>query len=228
MSAAVSLKDVLNELAKDFESKNENSKILFNFGSSGALAQQIMQGAPADIFVSASGDQINALSQNGFIEPGAVRELARNSLLVAKATRMEIHAIQEIQSLSDLCKLERIAIGNPKTVPAGAYAKEALEKAGVYEKLNKDHKLVLAEDARQVLAYVEGGDVDAGIVYKSDLQISKDAKLCFEIPLSYARPIKYEIASLKECKNSALSREFIEFMTLPQSKKMFEKRGFSL
>jgi molybdate transport system substrate-binding protein len=221
VSAAISLKDALTELAGQFEKSHPDSKIRYNFGASGQLAQQVLQGAPADLFVSASTVQIQQLSEKGLVTPDSVRDCAGNSLVLISAKPGRFN------SMADLEKIDRLAIGDPKVVPAGAYARQALEKAKLYQALSSGGKLVLAEDARQVLAYVEGGDVDAGLVYNTDALLAEKSKVCFTVPQSYTKPVVYQIAILKNTKQQKLAGQFLDFVTSPESRSAFQRRGFA-
>jgi molybdate transport system substrate-binding protein len=218
--AAISLKDVLNDLSREFESQHSGCKVVLNFGASGQLVQQVVQGADADLFVSAASKQINQLAAQQLISPDKVRICATSRLVViaqeAKPTE-----------LSNLLELGKIAMGDPKSVPAGDYARQALEHAGIYEKLSSSSKIVFAENARQILTYVEGGDVDAGLVYNTDAMLARKSKVCFVIPQSYTKPMNYEIVVLKKSQHQKLSEEFMRLITGPDGQKSFRKRGFA-
>lgn len=219
VSAAISLKDALNEIRKIFEKEHPNADIVYNFGASGILAGQIAQGAPADVFVSASKGPIDFLAGKGLIQPGTVKDCAGNRLLVVSRTK-------KIAWLSDLLKLDRIAVGNPQTVPAGEYTMQALSKEGIYEQLKSKQKLVFAEDARQVLSYVDSGDVDAGIVYHTDAIQSGKPRVSFKVDKTLTEPIQYQIVCLKDSKEMVLALEFENFLLGSQSKRVFLRKGF--
>lgn len=221
VSAAVSLKDALTEIATEFKKRNPDAKLVFNFAASGQLSQQISQGAPADLFISAAREQIDELDKKGILEPNSIHPCAGNRLVVlSKKERM-------VSSFSELAHAERLVIGNPKTVPAGAYAVQALQKAKIYEKLSTEHRLVLAEDASQILAYVEGGDVDAGMVYNTDALLAKKSKICFVVPVSFTKPMLYEAAIIRRSSHQELARKFMDFLIGSESAKAFQARGFS-
>ena len=219
VSAAVSLKDVLKDLREPFESEHPGAEIIYNFSASGLLAAQIIQGAPADVFISASKAQMDMLAQKQLLMPDSVEDCAGNSLVV-------ISREKKLSSLSDLLKLKTLALGNPKTVPAGEYARQALVAEKIFDRLQSGKRLVFAEDARQVLAYVESGDVDAGIVYNTDALEAEKAKVCFTIDRSLTGPIRYQIACLKNSKQVALAQEFCRFIQSTQSQDAFKKKGF--
>lgn len=219
ISAAVSLKPVLTEISAEFAKANPSSKVIFNFGASGALMQQILAGAPVDLFVSASEDYISKLQEKKLLNER--HDLARNSLVVVSKRN------QQLASLKDLSAAGYLVIGNPSTVPLGVYALEFLQNERILETLQGEKKLVLAEDARQVLAYVESGNADFGIVYKSDAVQSEKVFVVYSVPASKTRPIVYQIASLASSRNLALSKRFIEFVLSERGKSIFQRRGFS-
>src|SRR5262245_11021110 len=165
VSAAASLKDAFGEIGKQFESRT-GSKVNFNFGASGALQKQIESGAPVDVFASAGRPQMDALASQGLIEPGTQRDFARNVLVLV----VPADSTSGPTSFTDLGgpKLTRLAVGNPKTVPVGQYAQQTLTRMGLWQQLQS--RLILAEDVRQTLDYVARGEVDAGIVYESDVR----------------------------------------------------------
>jgi molybdate transport system substrate-binding protein len=157
VSAAMSLSDVFKDIGAGFQKKHPEVKINFNFAASGVLEKQIEQGAPVDLFASASQEEMNVLEEKGLIIKSTRTNFTRNKLVIIAPSRLTIE---------ELKNLDKIAIGDPKTVPAGRYAQTFLENAGIYE-MSKS-KLIFAENVRQVLDYVERGEVDAGFVYFSD------------------------------------------------------------
>ena len=168
VSAAISLKDALDEISHLYETEQAGRPAIhFNFGGSGTLQRQIEQGAPVDVFISASSKEMDALDSKGLLLSATRRNLVGNSvvLIVPKGA-------SGISSFEDLTNpaAKVIAIGEPKTVPAGEYAQEILTHLGIYDQLKS--KLVLAKDVRQVLTHVETGNADAGIVYATDAKHS--------------------------------------------------------
>jgi molybdate transport system substrate-binding protein len=221
VSSAVSLKDVMIDIAAQFEKAHPGTKVVFNFGSSGQLAQQVMQGAPADVFISAAAGQVDELAQKGLLVAGSIHDCAGNRLVVLSAGG------RQLLSLGDLSDVHRLAIGNPKTVPCGEYARRALVGEKLYDSLSGSGKLVLAENARQILAYVEGGDVDAGIAYNTDAMLAQKSKVCFAIPESLTGPMFYKIAVVNRSSHRELAFQFLEFVRGLKAKKSFQQRGFS-
>ncbi len=221
VSAASSLKDVFTELGKNFEKKN-NIKIVFNFAASGLLKTQIETGAPVDLFASAALSDIEGLEKKDLLISGSKVEFARNELVLVQSTNVKI----KIQNLEDLknTEIKRIALGNPKTVPAGRYAKEVLDHDKLFESLNS--KMVFGENVRQVLDYVSLGEVDAGFVFATDLYHNDKVKLALRIPSEKHGAIIYPMAIIKTSKNIESAKAFLQFVTSKESKNVFQKFGF--
>lgn len=223
VSAAASLTEALNELKASFESANPGVTLSFNFGASGALQQQIEQGAPADLFISAASKNMNALIDNGFVEKDQTMDLLSNTLVAVtpKDGRLSLQSVQDLLR-EDVAKL---AVGIPESVPAGAYAKEALTEAGIWDKLQT--KTVQAKDVKQVMQYVETGNVDAGFVYKTDAISSDAAAIAFEVdPGSYS-PILYPIGIVKETDVLDETRKLYDYLQTEEAMDIFRKYGFS-
>lgn len=221
VSAAISLKEAFSEIAAQFEKARPGDKVTFNFGSSGELAQQIDRGAPVDVFASAALKQMNNLDKKGLILVGTAQPFARNRLAVVVPK-----GSAKVTSFEQLAKVARLAIGNPKTVPAGQYASDALNKAGIYQNLLDAQKLVFAENVRQVLAYVEDGSVDAGIVYTTDARVSDKVSVGFAVPENYSAPVVYPLAVVKDSKLPELARAFVAFVLSPQGQAILQSKGF--
>ncbi|MDM5317139.1 molybdate ABC transporter substrate-binding protein [Fictibacillus sp. b24] len=218
ISAAASLQYVLNEIAAVYEKEHPNVKITYNFGASGALQQQIAQGAPVDLFFSAAEDKYDELVKEGFIEGNSGTDLLRNELVLIVSTNSKINGF------GDLPKADRISIGTPVSVPAGTYAKETLESLNLWNEIEK--KMVYAKDVRQVLTYVETGNVDAGIVYKTDAVISDKVKIAATASEQTHSPIVYPVGVTKESSHQKEAKEFYEFLKKEESIKVFEDNGF--
>jgi molybdate transport system substrate-binding protein len=184
ISGAASTKDVLTESAKIYKRRNPSASVIQNFGASGTLAIQIENGAPTDIFISASREWVDELEKKKLLVPEKIRPFAANVLVFVGRG--------DVQGFRDLVKLERIAIASPRSAPAGAYAVEALEKSGWLPKLQK--KLILARDVREALAYAERGEVGGAFVYRTDALLAKEAKILFVVPSNLHTPIQYPMA----------------------------------
>ncbi len=222
VSAAISLKDALNEAKQEFEKENPGVAVTYNLGASGTLQLQIEQGANVDVFASAAETQMDALESKGLILPGTRRDFVANTavLVVPK------NGNSSVSNFSDLTKPEvkRIAIGNPGSVPAGDYAKQILTKLGMWASLQ--NKFVLAENVRQVLVYVEQGEVDAGIVYRTDAATSDKVKVVATAPESASRPIVYPIGVISRTKQPKEAKAFVDFITGPKGQAILAKYGF--
>ncbi|MEA5526461.1 molybdate ABC transporter substrate-binding protein [Nodularia spumigena] len=221
ISAAASMKDALEEIQPIYQQSKPNVNIRYNFGASGALQQQIEQGAPADIFISAARSQVDALEQKGLLVPGTRTNLANNRLVLIVPNNT--NSINSFFNLAD-AKIKRIALGEPRSVPAGQYADQVLKKLGIFEKIKS--KLVLANNVRQVLAAVESGNADAGLVYATDAKISNKVKVVVAADEKYHSAIIYPMAVIKRSKNIPAAKEFLEFLSSNQAKTVLKKYGF--
>ncbi|MCC5639248.1 molybdate ABC transporter substrate-binding protein [Nostoc sp. CHAB 5844] len=223
VSAAASLKDALEEIKLIYQQNKPNVNINYNFGASGALQQQIEQGAPADVFISAGKRQVDALEQKGLLLPGTRSVLAKNRLVLV--VPKNITSITSFYNLKE-SKIKRITIGEPRSVPAGQYAQQVLQKLNIWSQVTP--KLVYANNVRQVLAAVESGNADAGLVYATDAKISDKVKVVVAADEKYHSPIVYPIAVLKRSKNASAAKEFTQFLSNNQAKAVLKKYGFIL
>ena len=177
VSAAASLRASLTELQGTYSQKKPEVKVTLNFGGSGTLQQQVEQGAPADLFISAGKTQVdNLVKKNLLINDSIVNLLGNELVLITQKDNQKLESIQDLK----LDSSEEISIGTPETVPAGKYAMQSLTTLNLWDDIQP--KLVLAKDVNQVLSYVETNNVDAGIVYKSDTLISDKVKIVETIP----------------------------------------------
>lgn len=222
ISAASSLKDALQDLEPLYTKVHPNVTLRFNFASSGTLQQQIEQGAPADVFISAAEKQINTLQKKNLILPETKRDLLTNQLvLITPVQSSTVDTVQELKS-SDV---QRIAIGDPKSVPVGQYATETFQKQNLADPLQS--KLVLANNVRQVLQFVESGNAQAGIVYLTDAKTTKQVRIAQTIPENLHAPIVYPVAVVKNSKNPEAAKKFTQFLSSPEASKIFvNKYGF--
>jgi len=217
--AAASLKEVLNELADGYARKNSSVKIVRNYGASGALAKQIENGAPADIFISANLEWMAYLRDKKLIDASLMGAFTYNTLVFAGSTE------RKIASMQDLLKLERIAIGSPKSVPAGDYAMYALQKAGIDQQMRK--KLVMARDVRECLMYAERGEVDGAFVYKTDALLAKQAKPFFTVPQELYPRITYPMALTVSGSKNRDAAAFHLYLQSGDARAVLEKYGFA-
>lgn len=222
VSAAASLSGVLSELTDAFNEEYPNTTVTMNYGASGKLAQQIRQGAPVDVFLSANERWMDSLEKKDMIIPGTRTDFTENKLVLVAGENSDI----TIDSLKDLAQinLDQIAIGNPKSVPAGNYAKQALTTVGIWDEL--DGQLVHAKDVRQVLTYVESGNTDIGFVYISDLKRSELVKKILVIDPSLYDTIKYPAAVVSVSENKEKAKAFVEFLKTRKAQSILKKYGF--
>jgi molybdate transport system substrate-binding protein len=221
VSAAASLTNALPEIGKVFEKQHPGIKIIYNFAASGPLLQQIAQGAPVDVFASADQKTMNQAEEKKLIVPATRKNFVSNRLVLIVPMDSKL----TVSGLKDLTgpQVKRVAVGNPATVPAGRYTKEALEKAGLWDKLSP--KFILAESVRQVLDYVSRGEVDTGFVYSTDAAIAKGKVKVIQTVTEHA-PILYPIAVIGSTGKQALAQSFVDFVLSPPAQEIFSKFGF--
>ncbi|NOV01049.1 molybdate ABC transporter substrate-binding protein [Paenibacillus planticolens] len=224
ISAAASMTDALKDIQKAYETKNPTIKLNFNFGASGALQQQIEQGAPADLFLSAATKNMKALVDKQLIDTAQQKKLLTNELVAVIST----DAKAPIGNAADLSKAEvkNVAIGIPESVPAGSYAKEALTNTKLWDSLQS--KMVQGKDVRQVLQYVETGNADVGFVYKTDALTSQKVKVAFAVDPKTYTPVEYPIGIVKATKHSKEAEGFYTYLQSKEALDVFVKYGFSI
>ncbi|MEJ2738284.1 MAG: molybdate ABC transporter substrate-binding protein [Dehalococcoidia bacterium] len=223
VSAAASMTDALAEVNDIYLQENNNITILENFASSGTLQTQIENGAPVDVFISAAPKQMNALEEKNLILNDTRRNLLNNKVVLIVPDNSTLGLNDFTGLLND--DVKQIALGDPEFVPAGNYGKQALELLGIYEQV--EPKLILASDVRQVLSYVEGGNVDAGIVYSTDAAISSTVRVAADAPDEINARIVYPVSVIKSSTNVEAANNYIDFLFSTKAKVIFEKYGFS-
>jgi molybdate transport system substrate-binding protein len=223
ISAAASLTDVLQEIATEYQ-QSRGAAVTFNFGGSGTLQRQIEHGAPADVFIAAAIEPMDALEKQGLLLSDTRANVASNTLVLVAPAKSEIalHSFAELASPF----VKQIAIGDPRTVPAGAYAVECFTTLGINKAV--DPKLVRMLDVRQVLAAVELGNADAGLVYQTDLARRDSIRTIQVAPPNSHRPITYPVAALRRSKIPEGARAFIVFLQSDKARAAFQKYGFPL
>ena len=218
--AASSLKAPLEEIKPKFE-KSENIELFFNLASSGTLQKQIEEGAPADLFISAAKKQMDELERKNLIDKASRKDLFKNRLVLIVSEEYK----DMVKTAADLVNLDaKISIGEPGTVPAGQYAKETLDSILLWDELTS--KMVLAKDVKQVLTYVEKGEVAAGIVYASDTVGLKNSIVLQTFEENSHSSIIYPVAIVSESKNKDSAQIFIDYLLSPEAQQVFIKYGF--
>jgi len=223
VSAAASLKDALDEIKPLYSQQKSNVGLTYNYGASGSLQRQIEQGAPVDIFISAAKKQMDALQDKGLLLDGTRKDLLKNEIVLIAAPNAT-----GITNFKDLTsdRVKKIALGEPKSVPAGQYAEQVLTSQNILDQIKP--KVVYANDVRQVLNFVATGNADAGIVYLSDAKSSKKVKTVATAPEKSHSPVVYPIAVLKSSKNPDIAKDFVQWLSNDKAKTVFEKHGFSM
>lgn len=222
--AAKSMSDCLDEVIANYnKAGNENVKISTNYASSGDLQSQIENGAPCDIFLSAAQKQMDALCEEGLIAEETRTDLLTNeAVLVVPA---ESNTVTSFDSLA-ADTVTKVAIGNPDSVPAGQYAQEILTTLGIWDAVSP--KAVLGSDVRQVLAWCETGEADAGIVYATDAAITDTVKVVCAAPQDSCEPVIYPIALTKDGAENAAAKDFLAFLQTEDAAETFEAYGFGI
>jgi molybdate transport system substrate-binding protein len=219
LAIAASLKEVINELTNSFARKHPGIRFVRNYGASGALAKQIENGAPADIFIAANQDWLEYLHHKKLVDSASISTFTYNSLVFAgtpgKATTMQ-----------DLVKLDKIAIGSPRSVPAGEYANEAFKKAGLDRQLAK--KLVMAKDVRECLMYAERGEVDGAFVYRTDALLARQAKILFTVPRDLYPRVTYPMALTVSGAKNNNAAAFFTYLHGEEARSVLIKYGFAI
>ena len=224
VSAAASLKNVFQELGEIYEGQT-GVRALFNFAASGVLQRQIETGAPVDVFAGAAPAQMDGLERAGLIVAGTRAVFARNTLVLIVPAETAL----SIQGFADLERPEvtRVAIGNPATVPAGQYAREALTGLGLWEKLRT--RYILAENVRQVLDYVSRGEVDAGVVYSTDAAVAGSrVRVAAVVPAQLHQEILYPIAVVRGSSHVEAATAFVRLVLSPAGRSILARYGFGI
>lgn len=223
ISAAASLTDCVTELKTIYEKEHADVTIIGNFASSGSLQQQIEQGAPADIFFSAGKKQMKALQDGGLMHEDSVKDIIVNRVvLITKKDGAVLASFEELAGAD----IKKIAVGEPQSVPVGQYTTEVFTALGLTDTL-KD-KLVYAKDVREVLAWVETGNADAGVVYETDAKISDKVQISCTAPEESHKKVVYPVGVVKSSKHAAQAQAFVNFLLTPQAKEVFVKYGFTV
>ncbi|SFB30038.1 molybdate transport system substrate-binding protein [Lentibacillus halodurans] len=223
VAAASSLSDTLSELKEAFESEHPGTTLTLNYGASGKLSRQILQGAPVDVFLSANQKWMNQLTDEDMIVTNTRTDFIQNRLVLISSQNKSF----SINALSDLTTLdtEQIAIGEPESVPAGNYAEQTLRQSGIWESLN--NKFVYTNNAQQTLTYVESGNTDIGIVYASDLERSGLVNKLLTIDDKLHDPIFYPAAVTTASQSKEKAEQFIQFLQTDEAQSILQEHGFT-
>ena len=221
VSTAASLTDAFQELGPKFEATRPGATVRFNFAASGALLQQISQGAPVDVFVSADQDTMNRGVAQKLIDTDTRKDFVSNTLVLIEPAKEGVG----LKSLPDLAgaNVKRIAVGKVATVPAGRYTKQVLDNANLWAVL--EPKIVQADSVRQVLDYVSRGEAEAGFVYRTDAAVMRD-KVRLVMTTAAHSPIAYPLAVVGGSQQKALAKDFIAFLFTDEAQQVLARYGF--
>jgi molybdate transport system substrate-binding protein len=221
VSAAVSLKESLQEIGGLYQRQQPRVSITYNFAGSGILQRQIEQGAPVDVFASASPREMDALQAKGLVMAETRRNIAANEVVLIVPQDS-----QAVSGFGDLTapRVKRIALGEPASVPAGKYAKETLASLNLWDQIQP--KFVFAQDVRQVLEFVATGNAEAGMVYRTDAQVTDRIKVVATAPESSHSPIVYPAAVLKASRHAGQAKQLVEFLAGPEAQAALARHGF--
>lgn len=225
--AAASMTNALEQIAKEYGKQYPNQEIVFSFASSSALARQITQGAPVDIFISADQQWMDFLAEKGEIEAASRKTIAGNALVMIapKESHIESVDLTDDQWQSAL-NGAFLAVGDPAYVPAGIYAKAAFTYLNQWDSLQK--KLARADNVRKALLLVEKGEVPLGVVYQTDAMISADnVKIVAVFPEKSHMPVEYPAAIVKGHER-AETRDFFDYLHSAPAKAIFRQNGFTI
>jgi molybdate transport system substrate-binding protein len=219
--AAASLTDALKEIGAAYE-KQTGGKIAFNFGASSLLARQIEEGAPADVFFSADEAKMDRLAAKNLVLADTRKSLLSNTLVIVTSIDSDI----KIASPADLAgnNVRRIALADPKAVPAGVYSKAFLEQQKLWPQV--ESKIVPVDNVRAALSAVESGNIEVGMVFRTDAAISKKVKIAYEVPADAGPKISYPVAVMKSARQIESAKKFVNYLGSEDAGKIFEKYGF--
>lgn len=221
VSAASSLTESFRDIASAYEAAHPGTKVDLNFAASGVLLQQVSRGAPVDVLATADTETMAQAAKGGLLETDSRQTFATNQLVVVVPPGRK-DAPRTLSALAGK-GVQRVAIGNPDSVPVGRYARAALRDAGLWEAITA--KTITTQNVRQSLDYVARGEVDAGFVYASDYQAMPGRVVrAFDVPLK--TPINYPVSVIKDSARAAEARRFVAFVVSPQGQAILRRRGF--
>jgi molybdate transport system substrate-binding protein len=223
VSAAASLTEAFTDMASQFEKENPETNVSLNFGGSGNLRTQIEGGAPVDVFASADETQMDTLGNESLILNNSRKDFAQNSLVLIVPASGTLN-VTDMKDLADP-EVQKISTCDPNTAPVGKYARSALTEAGLWNQTEK--KMVLADDVKQALVYVERGEVDAGFVYLTDAKNAEPGSIKIVASVPVSTPVTYPIAVVSSSDNKEEAQEFVDFVTGEEGQDILEKYGFT-
>lgn len=222
LSIAASLQDAIIEVESSYQHDRGQVDFRNNFGASGTLAREIEQGAPVDAILSAGTKPIEDLQAKGLLVAGTRIDLLRNALVLIAPQDSKLAGFDDLAGPA----VRLVAMGDPASVPAGQYGLETLNELHLYDKIKS--KVVLGKDVRQVLTYVESGDVDAGLVYATDARIATKIRVVAVAPEASHHPIVYPVAAVAGSRNQQPVRDFVAYLDSPAARAIFIKHGFTM
>ncbi|NTV90081.1 MAG: molybdate ABC transporter substrate-binding protein, partial [Clostridiales bacterium] len=214
----------MNEIKALYLKEKPNTELSMNFGASGSLQQQIEQGADVDVFFSAATKNMTALKDAGLLIDSTVKNLLGNEVVLVVPTDSKL-AVKSFEDVAD-SSVKSVALGEPKTVPAGQYAEDVFTYLKILDSIKS--KAVYAKDVKEVLTWVETGNVDAGVVYSTDAKASKNVKVIAIATSASHKAIVYPAAVIKTTENAEASTDFLNFLSSDSAKAVFTKYGFSI
>jgi molybdate transport system substrate-binding protein len=218
LSAGAGMKEVLDVLAGKFAKAHPGAMFIKNYAAAGALAMQIENGAPADVYISADSKWVEYLKAKKLLAPVWIAPFAWNEIVVIGNPALKV------SSMNDLARLGRIALGNPNSAPAGAMAMEAIKSAGVEKQLTG--KLVMTRDMPQTLMYAETGTVDAAFVHLTEALTARKAKILFTVPHTLYTRTPFTMALTPSGAANADTRTFFNYLKSNEVKRILERYGY--
>ncbi len=224
IAAAASLQDALQDIDALFEGANPGISVDYSFAASGSLQRQIEQGAPVDLFIAAASKQMDALQEKNLILGDTRRDLLTNSLVLVVPRNSTLN-LTNFSQLSHP-QVAKISLGEPRSVPVGQYTEEVFSYLNLWEDLQP--KVVFGNSVRNVLATVESGNADAGVVYKTDAKISNQVTQVATASENMHSPIVYPLAIVAASRNQSAARTYAQFLSRPQAQAVFRAYGFGI
>lgn len=224
VAAAASLQNALEELDPLFESANSGITVSYNFAASGPLQQQIEQGAPVDVFISAAARQMDALQQKNLIMADTRKNLLTNQLVLVVPSNSTL-GLTSFRQLTG-SNVRQISVGEPRSVPVGQYTEEFFKNIGIWDQVQS--KLVFGNSVRNVLASVESGNADTGVVYTTDAKISDRVTQVATAPNNLHAPIIYPMAVVAASRSQQSARAYTQFLQSSKAQEVFKKYGFGI